>query len=81
MKSLSSFFEVMKGSLHDIRTMVYNATSSGLNDAVWAPWFSLPTVESHVRVVDEGTYMADNDLGEIFLNFMVDVDIMIVCRS
>jgi len=30
--SLTSFFEVMKG-LDDIR-MVYNATSSGLNDAV-----------------------------------------------
>ena len=39
--SLTSFFEVMK-VLNDIR-MVYNATSSGLNDAVWAPWFSLPT--------------------------------------
>ena len=29
-KSLTSYFEVMKG-LHDIR-IVYNATSSGLND-------------------------------------------------
>ena len=72
-KSLTSFFEVMKG-LDDIR-MVYNATSSGLNDAVWAPWFSLPTVESHLRAVDPDTYMADNDIGEMFLNFMLDVEI------
>jgi len=33
--SLTSFFEVMKG-VDDIR-MVYNATSSRLNEAVWAP--------------------------------------------
>jgi len=72
-KSLTSFFEVTKG-LHDIK-MVYNAMSIGLSNAVWAPWFSLPTVESHLRAVDEGTYMADNDLGEMFLNFMLDVDI------
>ena len=55
--------------------MVYNATSSGLNDAVWAPWFSLPTVESHLRAVDPDTYMADNDIGEMFLNFMLDVEL------
>ena len=72
-KSLTSFFEVMKG-LSDIR-MVYNATSSGLNDAVWAPWFSLPTVESHLRAVDVDTFMADNDIGEMFLNFMLDVEL------
>ena len=72
-KSLTSFFEVLKG-LDDIR-MVYNATSSGLNDAVWAPWFSLPTVESHLRAVDPDTYMADNDIGEMFLNFMLDVEL------
>jgi len=72
-KPLTSSFEVMKG-LHNIR-MVYIDKSSGLNDAVWVPWFSLPTVESHLRVVDEGTYMADNDIGEMILNFMLDVDI------
>ena len=54
-KSFTSFFEVAKGA-DDIR-MVYNATSSGLNEAVWAPWFSLPTVESHLRVVDVDTFI------------------------
>ena len=66
--SLTSFFE------DDIR-MVYNATNSGLNEAVWAPWFSLPTVESHLHAVDVDTFMADNDVGEMFLNFMLDVEL------
>ena len=72
-KSVTSLFDVPKGD-NDVR-MVYNATSSGLNDAVWAPWFSLPTVESHLRAVDPGTFMVDCDLGEMFLNFMLDVNI------
>ena len=69
----------MKG-LHDIR-MVYNATSSGLNDSVWAPWFSLPTVELHLRAVVEGTYMADNDLGEMFFKLHVGCGYQTLCRS
>ena len=73
-KSVTSFFDVPKGD-GDIR-MVYNATSSGLNDAVWAPWFSLPTVESHLRAVDPGTFMGDCDLGEMFLNFMLDINLV-----
>ena len=72
-KSVTSFFDVPKGN-EDIR-MVYNATSSGLNEAVWAPWFALPTVETHLRGVVPGTYMVDCDLGEMFLNFMLDLNI------
>jgi hypothetical protein len=68
--ALTTFFAVPKGAL-DIR-MVYDGTASGLNDALWAPWFTLPTVESHLRVVEPGTFMADVDLGEMFLNFFLD---------
>lgn len=68
--SLISVFDVPKGK-DDIR-LVYNGSSSGLNDAVWAPWFSLPTVDSHLRAVDESTFMSDNDVKEMFLNFMMD---------
>ena len=39
-KSLTSFFDVPK-DVDDIR-LIYNGTSSGLNDSVFAPWFSLP---------------------------------------
>ncbi len=45
--SLTSFFDVLKGEF-DIR-MVYNGTSCGLNAACWAPWFPLPTVDTHLR--------------------------------
>jgi hypothetical protein len=71
--SITSFFSVPKGKW-DIR-MVYNGTSCGLNDSVYAPWFALPTVDSHLRAVDIGTYMADCDIGEMFLNFMLDVNL------
>ena len=68
--SVTSLFDVPKGD-NDIR-LVYDATKSGLNEACWAPWFSLQTCESHLRSVDPGTYMGDADLGEMFLNFPLD---------
>jgi hypothetical protein len=72
-QSVTSFFLVPKGE-SDIR-MVYNGTSCRLNDAVFAPWFAMPTIDSHLRAVDVGTFMADCDIGEMFLNFMLDPDI------
>jgi hypothetical protein len=68
-RSLTAFFAVPKGS-DDIR-MVYDGTISGLNDAIWVPRFILPTLESHLRAVDETTFMADVDVGDCFLNFML----------
>ena len=67
--SLTSFFDVPKGE-SDIR-MVYDGTKCGLHRAVWIPSFFLPNVQSHLRAVEEGTFMCDVDLGEMFLNFMV----------
>ena len=67
--SLTSFFAVPKTDT-DIR-MVYDATVSGLNDVVWAPWFALPTIQTHLRAVCPNTYMGDNDLGDHFLNFVL----------
>jgi hypothetical protein len=55
--------------------MVYNGTSCGLNDAVFAPWFAMPTIDSHLRAVDVGTFMADCNISEMFLNFMLDPEI------
>ena len=52
--------------------MVYDATKSGLNESVWAPWVSLPTVESELRAMKVGTFMCDCDVGKMFLNFMMD---------
>jgi hypothetical protein len=58
------FFEVDKGTsyIH----MVYNGTSCGLNDTLWAPNFWLPMPVVAARVLG---YMVDIDLGEMFLNF------------
>jgi hypothetical protein len=65
-ESLTSVFAVDK--VDGIR-LVYNAAESGLNDAMVVPRFSLPTIHTHLRAVEEGMYMADLDVGGMFLNF------------
>jgi hypothetical protein len=65
-QSLMDFFEVEKDS--DIR-LVYNGTSCGLNDSIWAPNFWLPTPATAAKLLGYGYYMVDIDLGEMFLNF------------
>ena len=75
--SLTSFFAVPKGS-NEIR-MVYDASLSGLNDSIWVPRFPLPTIRTHLRSVQEGTYMADLDIGEMFLNFFLQSDLRALC--
>ena len=52
----------------DIR-MVYNGLSCGLNQVLWAPWFTLPTSKQMLRTVDIGYWGGDNDYGEMFLNW------------
>ena len=66
-KSLIKFFAVPKGD-SDIR-LVYDATASGLNAAVWAPPFFLPTIDSLTRSLEDTSWMADRDVGDMFLNF------------
>ena len=71
--SLTSFFSVPKGT-DDIR-MVYDGTKSGLNHALHAPWFGLATVDTMLRTVEACTWSADNDFGEMFLNFWIHPEI------
>ena len=81
-KSLAHFFPVpktwkvvaSKWVPDDIR-MVYDATHLGLNKAVWAPWFPMQTVVSHLRSVVVGTFMTDYDVRGTFLNFMLEPDL------
>lgn len=75
--SLLSFFSVPKGD-SDIR-MVYDGTKSGLNDVLFAPWFWLPVTNSLLRTVGSGYWMADNDYGEMFLNFWLHRDLRKYC--
>ena len=76
-KCIMHFFQVPKGS-EDIR-MVYDGTKSGLNDALFAPWFALPTADSMSRWVLPGCWLADNDLGDCFLNFPLHPDLQKYC--
>jgi hypothetical protein len=68
-KSLTAFFAVPKGA--DNIRLVYDGSVSGLNLSIWVPRFFLPTLRTHLRGVEEGTYMADVDIGEMFLNFIL----------
>jgi len=65
-KNLIDFFSVPKAD--DIR-LVLNGSSCGLNEAVWAPNFWLPTSSSMTRVISFNYQAVDIDLGEMFLNF------------
>ena len=76
-KSWTSFFSVPKGE-DDIR-MVYDASKSGLNDSIWVPRFPLPTINTHLRAVEPGTWMGDLDIGEMFLNFPLHSSLQKLC--
>ena len=68
--SLINCFAVPKGQ-EDIR-LVYDGTKSGLNSAVWAPNFFMPSPDSALMWVDSSFWFADLDLGEMFLNYFMD---------
>ncbi|KAI2505417.1 hypothetical protein MHU86_9030 [Fragilaria crotonensis] len=61
------FFGVPKGE-DDIR-VVFDGTSSGLNECLWAPNFYLPTSRAASTMLTFSTWMADADFGEMFHNF------------
>jgi hypothetical protein len=63
--SLTLFFSVPKGET-DIR-MVCNGTLSGMNAYFWAPWFALSTIFALLRELEVGAYIADSEIGEMFL--------------
>ena len=71
--SLTGFFAVPKGD-DDIR-IVYDATACGLNEALWAPNFALPTIDSVLRNANQDSWFSDIDLGEMFLNYFLDEDL------
>jgi hypothetical protein len=54
---------------------VYDGSVSGLNDCIWLPRFVLPTIQTHLRQVEAGTFMCDLDVGEMFLNCILHVNI------
>ena len=72
-KSQLHYFAVPKGD-EDIR-VVYDGTLSGLNSALWAPNFYLPTARTASELLSFDTWMADVDFGEFFHNFHMDARI------
>ena len=71
--SLTGSFPVPKGE-DDLR-MVYDASKCGLNSQLWAPNFMLPTIDMTLRHVDHSGWFGDIDLGEMFLNFPLDINL------
>lgn len=55
--------------------MVCNGTTSGLNGALWAPSFYMPTSTAASRLMLFYTWCMDLDLGDMFLNFPMDLKI------
>ena len=76
-EALMYVFSVPKSDT-DIR-MVYDATRSGLNSCLYAPWFALPTADTMARWVVCASWCADNDYGDCFLNFPLHKDIQKFC--
>ena len=69
-------FDVVKGD--DIRK-VYDSSKLGLNNLSWALWFALPTIDTRTCLTLAGTWLADNEHGEIFLNFQMYKDLQKYC--
>ncbi len=61
------YFCMDKG-LDDIR-MVYNGTSCGLNEVLWATRFGPPTIKQMLHALLLGYFQCDLDVGEQFLNY------------
>jgi len=76
-RSLVSFFTVPKGD-SDVR-VVFDGTRSGLNAALWAPSFHLPTIDSLLPSLEPGYWQSDIDVGEQFYNYRLDPRIQPYC--
>ena len=59
--------------------MIFVTFKSGLNNALWALWFVLPTIDTITRWTLAGTWLADNDYSEMFLNFPMHKDLQKYC--
>jgi hypothetical protein len=74
---LIKYFAVPKGIINGIVQdwqTVFHAGANKLNDCIWTPSFSLPTVNSLLCIVNHNTLMANQDMGKMFLNFHLHSD-------
>jgi hypothetical protein len=68
-RSYIKYFAVPKGE-DDIR-IVYDATVNRLNKCVWVRTFWSPTIDSLLRGLDNSSWMTNQDIGDMFLNFQL----------
>ena len=59
--------------------MVYDVLKSGLNDSLQASWFALPKIDTMTWQTLTGTWLADNNYGDMFLNFLMHKDLQWYC--
>jgi hypothetical protein len=75
--SLIKYFAVPKGVINGIvqdwRT-IFQAGANQLNNCVWVPSFSLPTVNTLLRIMDMDLLAEDRDVEEMFLNLVLHRD-------
>ncbi len=69
---LTNYFHVPKRE-SDIQ-IVYDLTKSGLNAALWAPTFCMPTVTNVLDCATHSSWFGDVDAGEMFFNYPLDKD-------
>ncbi len=75
---LTSYFPVPKGD-SNIR-IVYDGTKSGLNECLWAPWFPLTTIETHLQAIESSSYMGDRHRWDVFELHVTPKNVTI-CRN
>ena len=71
-KILIRYFLVPK--LDQYVRIFYDGTASGFNNLVWVTNFLLPSVKTLICGTSPNSWMVDLDIGEMFLNFMLDLD-------
>jgi hypothetical protein len=68
-RSYIKYFAVPKGE--DNIRIVYDAMANQLNECVWVPTFWLPTIDSLLRGLDNSSWITNQDIGDMFLNFQL----------
>jgi hypothetical protein len=76
-QSLTGYFAVPKGDSNI--QMVYDASKSGLNAALWVPSFGLPDAVPLTDLLTTESWMSDINLGENFLKFPLHADLQPFC--
>ena len=59
--------------------LVFDGTSRGVNQVVWAPFLFLPNSKALDKLTHTNTYHMDMDIGEMFHNYPLHEGIQVFC--